>query len=251
MRRKELVLLCLLSIFVMYFACNSDNHVTSSRAYKGHENDVDINNLCKVYPEIIGTRLDDCHTCHGGGEIEGEPVNNACDYCHQLMLHQTGHTYRETLNPFGSDYMDAGRDIAAVNAIKETDSDGDGHSNDEEIQDLRYPGNPNSMPGQPLAPMRLVSLTELRAMTSHEQFMLANAKRQQFDFYSEYEGVTFSELFGQLGIDLTGAEGITVIAPDGFMKSIRSRCTMPVLIPKRWVSSAVSFITLKIFLREY
>ena len=77
----------------------------SSRAYKGHENDVDANNLCNVYPSVVGTRLDDCQTCHTGRIEEGKLASNACDYCHNLMLHETGHTFMETLNPYGLDYF--------------------------------------------------------------------------------------------------------------------------------------------------
>ena len=41
--------------------------LVSSRAYKGHESDKDANNFVAAYPDALGTRLDDCQTCHKGG----------------------------------------------------------------------------------------------------------------------------------------------------------------------------------------
>jgi hypothetical protein len=191
----------------------------SSRSYKGHEDDVDANNLVSVYPSIVGTRLDDCHTCHVG-EIEEEAVaSNACDNCHRLTLEETGHTFVETLNQYGLEYYNAGRNRQALTDIKGKDSDGDGFTNDEEIIELRYPGSALSKPGQAVATLRTVTVDELKAMTSHTQFMLANTSKQQFDDYVTYKGVKVKDMFAALGIDLTGAMGITVIAPDGFMKS--------------------------------
>jgi hypothetical protein len=191
----------------------------SSRAYKGHENDIDANNLVSVYPSIVGTRLDDCHTCHTGEMEEGKLAGNACDYCHKLTHDGAGYTFMETLNPFGLDYYNAGRDKEAIKSIKSKDSDGDGFKNDEEILALRYPGSSLSQPGQALASMRIVSVDELRAMPAHSQFMLSNTTKQQFDDFVTYKGAKVKDMFAALGIDLTGATGVTVIAPDGFMKS--------------------------------
>jgi hypothetical protein len=192
----------------------------SSRAYKGHENDLDSNNLVSVYPSLVGTRLDDCQTCHTGKIEEGKLAGSSCDHCHQLMLEETGHTFIETLNAFGLDYYNAGRDMDALKSISDKDSDGDGYSNDEELKAQRYPGSELSQPGQTIAPMRIVSIDELKAMPSHTQFMLANTTKQQFDDYVSYKGVKVKDLFDSLGISLAGATGITVIAPDGFMKSL-------------------------------
>ena len=226
MVQKSLVILFLALLLGVFGGCSEDEEPgdqLSSRAYKGHENDVDANNLVSVYPSIIGTRLDDCHTCHTGGMEEDKVVSNACDNCHQLMLHVEkvgSHTVNETLNQFGLDYLNAGRSKDALKSIKDKDSDGDGASNDEEILAQRYPGSNLSKPGQETAPLRIVSLDELKAMNSHEQFMLANTTKQQFDDYVTYKGVKVKALFAALNIDLTGATGVTVIAPDGFMKTI-------------------------------
>ena len=218
-----LFLVLLVSIFLGCSEEDPEDNQISSRAYKGHENDMDANNLVNMYPSILGTRLDDCHTCHTGEIEDGKVVSNACDNCHNLMLHgeEVGsHTFAETLNPFGLDYLNAGRNSEALETIKDKDSDGDGFKNEEEILGLRYPGSDLSKPGQSVATLRTVSLDELKSMPSHSQFMLANTTKQQFDDYATFKGVKIKDLFAALGIDLTGATGITVIAPDGFMNSV-------------------------------
>jgi hypothetical protein len=192
----------------------------SSRSYKGHENDSDANNLVRAYPAIAGTRLDDCRTCHAGKLQDGEPAGSACDRCHDLLLHGTGGSARETLNAFGIDYLDAGRSAGALRGIGQVDSDGDGFSNDEELRVLRFPGSERSRPGQAVAPVLSITLDELKAIPPHSQFVLANTSRQQFDDYVTYTGVTVGELLEAQGIGLDGATGITVIALDGYKKSL-------------------------------
>jgi len=120
--------------------------LTSSRSYQGHASDADINAFVEVYRHTIGTRLDDCQTCHTGGgilddELE-EVTTNPCDDCHFLIHAPEGWsdlplTMVETLNPCGTACLDAGRDAAAVEVIASLDSDGDGHANSAEIADLR------------------------------------------------------------------------------------------------------------------
>jgi len=50
--------------------------------------------------------------------------------------------------------------------------------------------------------------------------MLVNTTQQQFDDYVMYRGVRVRDLLAARGIDLEGAAGITVIAPDGYQKSL-------------------------------
>jgi hypothetical protein len=192
----------------------------SSRSYKGHEGDTDSNNLVAVYPSIVGTRLDDCQTCHVGRIEDGKLAGSSCDRCHELVLHGGGGTARETLNAFGLDYLEAGRSRDAIERIKRRDSDGDGHSNDAELGAGRYPGSQRSMPGQVVATLRTVTVEQLQAMPSHRQFLLVNTTRQPFDDYVDYRGVKIKDLLAARDIDLAGATGITLIAPDGYMKSI-------------------------------
>jgi len=229
MLRKTFILLSCLMLLISFMGCGndddeSDTPAVSSRAYKGHENDLDANNLCSAYPAVVGTRIDDCRTCHTG-EIDkekNEVVTNTCDYCHELMVHgEGGHTFAETLNTYGADYYKVGRTVDGINQVKDLDSDGDGYSNDDELKEFRYPGSNLSQPGQPLAPTKVVSLDQMAGMPAHDQFMLANASKQQFDDYVGYKGVTIKGLLSSLGISSAGATGITVIAPDGFAKTLK------------------------------
>ena len=216
---------------VMMGACSSGSdsdrtELVSSRSYSGHTTDADADNLVNVYPETVGTRLDDCKTCHRAG-VEGtdtEKIYNVCDYCHLLEFPDdslaTGvpAAFEDTLNVYGLAYADAGRDRAALSAIRSADTDGDGYANDVEIRELRYPGDPDSRPDQPLAPIIELTFSDIDAMPMHEQFMLMVTTKQQFDDYVSYGGVTVSDLLDAAGVDLDGAEGITVFAPDGFGK---------------------------------
>ncbi|MBM3242442.1 hypothetical protein FJZ31_39790 [Candidatus Poribacteria bacterium] len=248
--QNNLVTLFLVLLVGIFLGCSEDESEglkqVSSRAYKGHENDMDANNLVSMYPSILGTRLDDCHTCHTGEVKDGKVASNACDNCHNLMLHgeEVGsHTFTETLNPFGLDYLNAGRNSEALKSIKDKDSDGDGFKNDEEILALRYPGSNLSKPGQAVATLRTVSVDELKAMPSHSQFMLANTSKQQFDDYATFKGVKIKDLLASLGINLAGATGITVIAPDGFMNSVPIE-TVDKVFPQPMFSSGLDVDTL-------
>jgi hypothetical protein len=222
---RNLISLSTILLLSICLSCNPDEprmtgDQVSSRSYKGHEDDSDANNLVAAYPSLVGTRLDDCQSCHSGTIVDGVLAGSSCDHCHDLVLHGTGHEASETLNPFGRDYMAAGRSEGALVSIKEKDSDGDGFSNDEELQGERYPGSGLSMPGQAVATLITVTLEELRALPSHSQFMLVNATQQQFDDYVTFQGVKIKDLLASLNIDSSGATGITLIAPDGYMKSL-------------------------------
>ena len=229
MLKRSFALLFVFLLMISLIGCGgkedeSDKPIVSSRAYKGHENDLDANNICTAYPGIVGTRLDDCRTCHTGkiDKEKNEVVTNTCDYCHELMVHgEGGHTFAETLNPYGADYAKAGRTVDGIKQVSSLDSDKDGHTNDAEIKDLRYPGSDLSKPGQPLAPSKIINLDQMLGMSAHEQFMLSNTSKQQFDDYASYKGVTIKGLLSSLGISTAGATGVTVIAPDGFAKTLK------------------------------
>jgi hypothetical protein len=197
---------------------------TSSRAYVGHENDRDINNFIRQYPKAAGTRLDDCQTCHRGG-VKGTDTErefNPCGYCHLLEYPNAGYktgipqTFKDTLNAFGLAYEKAGRTVEALAEIAKLDADGDGFANAAEVAELRYPGDPGSRPGQPLAPVVLLSEGELRKLPPFTQFMLMNATKEMTDDYVSYTGVRLADVLAAAGVDFKGAAGITVFAPDGF-----------------------------------
>jgi hypothetical protein len=196
----------------------------SSRAYVGHENDMDINNFIRQYPKAAGTRLDDCQTCHRAGVMgtDTEREYSPCGYCHLLQYpnpkYHTGvpADYEATLNSYGLAYENAGRTIEALAEIAKLDSDGDGFTNDAEIADLRYPGDPASRPGQPLVPFVSLSWDAIRKLPAVKQFMLMNTAKEPTDDYVTYTGVKILDLLAAAGVNLKGVEGITVFAPDGY-----------------------------------
>ena len=231
--RLQYILLPALAIVMGLLLNCSDNdplapdEIRSSRSYRGHASDTDINNFVKAYPHTVGTRLDDCQTCHRGGEVTGDRgvvTANPCDYCHFVIHPPEGWTglpasFSETLNPYGTAYDDAGRNGPALEAIAGLDSDGDDFDNDEEIDDLRYPGDAGSYPGLELCSMVKVTMEDLLQMPSHTQFGLANTTKQQFDYYATYTGVKIKDLLDAIGADLTGATSVDVLAPDGYARS--------------------------------
>lgn len=212
--------------------CSEDNtvepgEIVSSRSYQGHATDADINNFVREYPHTVGTRLDDCQTCHKGGTVtsdRGEVTANPCDYCHYIIHPPDGWSglpasFSETLNPYGAAYDAAGRDASAIGDIAGEDSDGDSFLNGEEIGALRYPGDAGSYPGLEICPSIKVTMDDLAGMPSHTQFGLANTTKQQFDFYATYTGVRIKDILDAVGVDLAGATSVDVMAPDGFART--------------------------------
>jgi hypothetical protein len=125
----------------------------------------------------------------------------------------------QALNPYGVAYDGAGRSTEALQTIAGFDSDGDGYSNEVEIDELRYPGDDASQPGQSICSAVKVTMDELQQMPSHTQFGLANTTKQQFDFYATYTGVKIAILLDEMGVDLSGATSVDVMAPDGYARS--------------------------------
>jgi len=207
--------------------------IVSSRAYKGHENEKDTTSFVSAYPATLGTRLDDCQTCHKSAQLAAgakQVTKNACDFCHLIQHPDKTVTdpqptkYSETLNAFGTDYMAAGRSKAGLATIDTKDSDGDSANNGAEIKDGKYPGDPASKPGQPNAFLKIFTMAELKALTSHSEFLLSNSNKQQYDNYDTYKGVKIKDLLKAAGIDSTDPKvtGVTIIAPDGYLKDVTS-----------------------------
>lgn len=205
---------------------NKSSGVTS-RAYAGHDYERDTQILVSAYKDIAGTRLDDCQTCHTYGTVQTSSKTydyNPCMFCHLIPYPDNGiitgapTTYADTLNPYGLDYKTAGRDKAALRSIEDDDSDFDNYSNLVEIEALRYPGDNSSTPAQQTIPYLTYTLTELKAMENHSQFLLMNSHKQEFDDYAYYAGITVKELLETVGVDLTNVTSITFIAPDGYAK---------------------------------
>jgi len=195
-----------------------------SRAYVGHENDRDVQNFVQQYPKTVGTRLDDCQTCHRSGlaGTDTEREYSPCGYCHLLQYpnpkYKTGvpRNFEDTLNAYGLAYRKAGRTISALTAIAGDDSDGDGFPNSKEIDQLRYPGDAGSRPGQPIAPFITLNWGDIARLPRQTQFMLMNTSSEPFDDYASYGGVRIKDLLDSAHVDLKGATGITVFAPDGY-----------------------------------
>ena len=220
---------------VLLAACGgskTDKAVASSRAYKGHESEKDTTNLVNAYPKAVGTRVDDCQTCHTSGTLTptagGTAITkNACDFCHLIQHPLPDYTgqpggYADTLNLYGAAYKAGGRTKDALLALDAQDSDGDGSTNGAEIAEVKYPGDPASKPGQPNAPQKTFDLAQLQALTAHSEFLLANSNRQQFDEYVTYNGVKLKDLLAAAGVDPADPQvtGVTVIAPDGYLKDV-------------------------------
>jgi len=195
-----------------------------SKAYVGHENDRDIQNFIGLYPDAAGSKLDDCQTCHRGGlkGTDTEREFSPCGYCHLLQYpnskYKTGipAEYADTLNDYGRDYKRNGRTSEALDAISHRDSDGDGFSNKDEIAASRNPGDSLSRPSQLIAPMADFSWDDIKHLPRYSQFMLLNATHEPTDAYAVFSGVRIKDLLEAANVDLDGASGITVFAPDGY-----------------------------------
>lgn len=183
-----------------------------------HGGDTDSGIFLDVYPDKEGTKLDHCALCHSGGEYEKKPGKwvslGSCQWCHYVYGYDESGDINETLNGYGMDYWNAGKDANAFGAIAGLDSDGDGYSNADEIVALRYPGDADDDPSKVPAASRVYTLEELENLPQHEQFLLMNTHKSG-DFYAKYAGVPVEELLQDAGIQ-TSATGIIVHAPDGW-----------------------------------
>jgi hypothetical protein len=204
------VAITVISIFLIAVVCFA--------AYN-HQGDTDSANFRAAYPDKVGTKLDSCTTCHSGGSYTsgGKTTTlGSCQWCHYKTNYGADlseATLLTTLNSYGLAYKVNGRNVAALQAISGSDSDGDGYTNQAEINALTYPGDANDDPTKVPAPSRVISLKELKKMPRHKQFMLMNASKSD-DSYTKYSGVALENLIKAIMLD--SATGITVYAPDGF-----------------------------------
>ncbi len=183
-----------------------------------HGGDTDSDLFASVYPEKVATKLDSCTLCHTGGEYEKKPGKwvtlGSCQWCHYITGYDENADFDATLNPYGRDYRENGKDAAALQAIENFDSDNDLYSNVDEIVANRFPGDADDDPSKVPAPYRVYSRQELEAMPQHTQFMLMNTHKSG-DFYAQYGGVAMVDLLEDAGIR-PDAESIQVFAPDGW-----------------------------------
>ena len=190
----------------------------ASAAYQhAGDADKDAKYFRDIYPDKVGTKLDNCTLCHSGGvDTSGKkPVTmGSCQWCHFKYGYNQSGDITATLNAYGKDYLANGRTPAALQAIEALDSDQDGFSNIAEIRAMRYPGDQTDDPAKVVAPYRVFSKAQLRAMPQHPQFLLMNTTKSG-DYYAEYSGVIMEDLLKKAGVT-ANATKLTVYAPDGF-----------------------------------
>ena len=183
-----------------------------------HEGEHDSDNFISVYPDKAGTKLDHCALCHSGGQYEKKPgvwvSLGSCQWCHYSYGYDGSGNILETMNAYGKDYHDNGRNAASIRAIENIDSDGDSFTNIAEIEADRYPGDDADDPSKIAAPFRVYTKAQLKALGTHTQFLLMNTSRSG-DFYAQYTGIPVTNLLADAGV-LPNATGILVYAPDGW-----------------------------------
>ena len=182
-----------------------------STAYPDHGVNRDLNSFLTVYPETIGSPLDDCGLCHRRGS-DSRTESTSCDGCHEIYLRRG---FRATLNAYGMVYMDRGRSVRAIRRIAEEDADSDGYSNHDEIVKLCFPGEVQSHPDQVVMPSVRLNSADLNSLPRHRQFILMNAHRHN-DYYVTYAGWRMDHILHRAGVKTY--TGITVISWDGFKK---------------------------------
>ena len=209
MKRKIVCMTAFFLIMVM---------VSPGFAAYHHEGENDSDKFISVYPDKTGTKLDHCALCHSGGQYtnsKGKLVSlGSCQWCHYSYGYDASGNILNTMNAYGKDYHDNGRNAAAITTIEGLDSDGDGFTNTVEIEANRYPGNDADDPSKITAPYRIYTNAQLKALGNHTQFLLMNTSRSG-DGYAEYKGVPMEDLLEDAGI-LSNATNILVYAPDGW-----------------------------------
>jgi cytochrome c5 len=209
-------------VFVVSIMCVVLSIAAIAFAAYHHEGENDSDKFLAVYPDKVGTKLDHCALCHSGGSYinkKGKEVFlGSCQWCHDTYGYDGSGNILDTMNPYGTDYHDNGRNAQAITAIKHLDSDGDGFTNQEEINATRYPGDANDDPSKVVAPYRIYTKAQLEAMNQHTQFLLMNTDRSG-DSYDEYTGVPMKDLLDDAGIDLDEAVGILVYSVDGWAQT--------------------------------
>ncbi|MBN2318862.1 MAG: hypothetical protein JXR49_07285, partial [Acidobacteria bacterium] len=197
--------------------------VAGISAYNTHkEKDSDL--FIKTYPHLAGTGMDGCDACHGRisalppGAAEGKAVIlSSCDSCHRTTDY--GRRQGDTLNGYGSHYLNAGRDEAAFAAIAALDSDGDGFGNEAELKAGTNPGDPQSAPDKKPAPHIEVALSGLvqKGVPAYVQTIFVNVtKSKGGDSYSDLRGFKLIDVLEAAGLT-EEATSIDVISLDGYM----------------------------------
>jgi hypothetical protein len=183
-----------------------------------HMGEKDSAEFLKVYPDKKDTKLDSCALCHSGGQYKsssGAVISmGSCQWCHYKYGYDGKGNIKDTLNPYGNDYLTNGRNPGSISTIASKDSDGDGYKNEDEIKATRFPGIKEDDPTKKTAPFRVYTISQLESLPQHTQFLLMNASKSE-DYYAEYKGVALETLLKDAGI-LSSATGIRIYSPDGW-----------------------------------
>jgi hypothetical protein len=183
-----------------------------------HMGEKDSAEFLKVYPDKKDTKLDSCALCHSGGQYKnssGVVINmGSCQWCHYKYGYDGKGNIRDTLNPYGKDYLTNGRNAGSISTIASKDSDGDGYKNEDEVKAIRFPGIKEDDPTKKTVPFRVYTISQLESLPQHTQFLLMNASKSE-DYYAEYKGVALEILLKDAGI-LSSATGIRIYSPDGW-----------------------------------
>lgn len=119
-RVPKRMLLIISGVLILLTAMIASSKPQTTRALPG-----DLSGVVAKYPNLAASSL------------------NTCDLCHTSSI--------PNLNPFGAAYKANGRSPAALTAIENLDSDGDGFTNIQELNALSFPGNSASVPALPTA----------------------------------------------------------------------------------------------------
>jgi len=195
-------------------------YLSASAVFSGyhHMGEKDLPQFLQALSSKGNTKLDSCALCHTGGQYDKSPGVSvslgSCQWCHYRYGYEGKGDIADTLNPYGKDYLDNGRNAASIIAINPIDSDGDGFTNEAEIASIRFPGSKEDDPAKKVAPSVVYTRQQLEALPRHKQFLLMSASKSE-DFYAEYTRVTLETLLRDAGIS-DKATGIRVYSPDGW-----------------------------------
>lgn len=193
--------------------------VSALAAYH-HMGEQDSPNFQETYPQKVGTMLDSCTLCHKGGSIETKPGKfqtvGSCQYCHQVYGYDGSGDITATLNQYALDYLNNGRNAAALALIEDIDSDSDGYSNIAEINAGHFPGNADDDPSKTPAPSRVYSKAQIDSLTQHSQLQIMNTHKSG-DYYGTYSGVTMESFLDAVGL-ADDATDILTYSPDGWQQ---------------------------------
>ena len=191
-------------------------------AYRGHADNPDVAAVLSVYPALKGTPADSCAICHVSGVVRDQASSGGmrrvshCDYCHAVFVRGKGDV-RQTLNRFALDYLAAGGGAQAVRALAPKDSDGDGFTNETELQKGTNPGDAASSPSVPPAPSRAYTVATLRGLAPVLDLpvLVNTTKSRSGDAYNDYRGNSLWALLQAVGVSEM-ATSVDILSADGY-----------------------------------